>query len=157
MAQRDPIAAYVRNARAQRRVGAGAQCSCGEARPFALIAGANPAICFACDRLPRGEAPFEEHHVYGRANGDLTLRVPINEHRARLSVAQYEWPPGTLSNPYGCPQCEAAARLRGIADVMQYLSDDSRDRAQELEKRCDHPVKPKPAPKKTARKPPKRG
>jgi hypothetical protein len=136
MAERDPIRVHARNARAQRRVGQKAACGCGEQRPFALITGHVPPICFACDRIAHGRLPYEWNHVFGERNSNAQVRVPINNHRAVLSVAQYSWPPETLANPYGCPLLEAAARLRGRADVLQYMLDDSRASAERLEQLC---------------------
>jgi hypothetical protein len=136
MPSRDPIKAWVRDARAQRRVGQGSACPCGELRPFALIAGHIPPICFACDRIAHGRAPYEDNHVFGKRNSEARVRVPINDHRAVLSVAQYEWPPDTLENPEGCPLLGAAARLRGRADMLKYMIDESRASAECLEKLC---------------------
>ena len=48
------IGAYQRKATAARRVGAGAQCACGESRPEALITGSDPTICAECQRKKRG-------------------------------------------------------------------------------------------------------
>jgi hypothetical protein len=130
MAERDPIRAWVRASRAQRRVGQGAACACGERRPFALVAG---GLCFKFERIAHGRPPYEANHVFGKRNGALTLRVPVNDHRAVLSVAQYSWPPGTLENPDGSPLLEAAARFRGIRDNVQYMLDDCVARAEYFE------------------------
>ncbi len=136
MAERDPIKAWARKTRAQRRAGKDAACTCGEQRPFALIAGHTPPICFACDRIAHGRGPYEWNHIFGRQNSAAQVRVPINDHRAVLSVAQYDWTPETLSNPHKCDLLEAAARLRGRADLLQYMLDDSRACAERLERRC---------------------
>ncbi len=103
MRERDPIGAWLRNSRAQRRVGPGAACaSCGEeSRPYALILRREPPCCFRCDRIAQGQLPYERNHVFGKRNSDLTIRYPINDHRAVFSVAQYHWPPGALENPNG--------------------------------------------------------
>lgn len=130
MAERDPIKAWVRTSRAQRRVGQGASCTCGERRPFALI---TDRLCFKCDRIANGRPPYEENHVFGKRNGALTLRVPVNDHRAVLSVAQYGWPPRTIENSDGSPLLEAAARFRGLHDNMQYMLDDCVARAEFFE------------------------
>jgi|SRR5579872_5181139 hypothetical protein len=118
---RDPIAAYRRKAVAVRRVGQDKHCACGESRPEALIAGSNPIICAACDRERRGKAPLDGHHVASRSNSPVTIPVPVNDHRARLSTDQYDWPRETLENPHGSPLRAAAARIRGFADVLYYL------------------------------------
>jgi hypothetical protein len=118
---RDPIAAHQLKANAVRRFGENAQCACGESRPEALIAGSNPTICAACDRERRGKAPLDKHHVAGRANSPLTIPVPVNDHRARLSTDQYAWPKETLENPNGSPLLAAAACIRGFADTLFYV------------------------------------
>jgi len=135
MSERDPIKAWVRDARAQRRVGPGAVCtSCRlERRAFALIAGHSPPLCFACDRIAYGRAPVEDNHLFGKHNSDAAATVPVNDHRAVLSVAQYEWPPRTLENPEGSSLREAAARLRGRGDMVKYMLEDSRASAEALE------------------------
>jgi hypothetical protein len=50
------------------------------------------------------------------------MRVPVNDHRAELSAAQYDWPKDTLQNPDGCPLLSAAAHIRGFADTILYLT-----------------------------------
>jgi hypothetical protein len=100
MRERDSAAAWRRRTRAQRRVGVGAACaSCGERRPFALISGSVPPRCYACDRIAHGRPPYEDEHPFLRRNSDLNFPVPINDHRAVLSVRQYEWPRKTRENP----------------------------------------------------------
>ncbi len=120
-AHKDPMRGAAREARAQRRVGEGAACVCGEKRPAALISGRKPIVCYECDAKQRGMATFEEHHVAGRANDPTTLQVPINDHRAELSTDQYDWPPNTLQNPEGSPLLRSAARIRGFIDTVVYL------------------------------------
>lgn len=120
----DPIGAWLRNTRAARRVGRHAKCRCGEARPFALISGRLPAICFRCERLARGREPYEDNHVFGKRNSPLTIRYPVNDHRAIFSVKQLDWTPGTLENANGDPLLEALARFHGLDDnVGQMLAD----------------------------------
>lgn len=118
---KDPIKAAARRARAQRRVGETAVCACGEKRPEALIAGRKQTICHECDARRCSKASFEAHHVAGRANSPVTLSVPINDHRAELSVDQYEWPSRTLQNPDASPHLANAARVRGFMDMVGYL------------------------------------
>lgn len=118
---RDPIAAHQRKAVAVRRVGLDAQCACGESRPEALLSGSNPAICAACDREQRGKTTLDRHHVAGKANSPVAVPVPVNDHRARLSVDQYGWSRQTLENPNGSPLLAAAASLRGYSDTTLYL------------------------------------
>jgi hypothetical protein len=123
MGERDPIRAWLRSSRAQRRVGRAAACACGEARPFALISGRSPPICFRCERLAHDREPYEDNHVFGKRNSALVIRYPINDHRAVLSVAQYRWPPEALENPDGDPLLAAAARFRGLYDNFEYMLD----------------------------------
>jgi hypothetical protein len=135
MREPDPIGAWLRNARAQRRVGRDAVCvSCGkEARPYALISERVPPCCFRCDRLAHGRPPFESNHVFGRSNSSLTIRIPVNDHRAVLSVAQYHWPPETLQNTDGDPFLASAARYRGLYDNFKYMLEDCLEEAARLE------------------------
>lgn len=121
-AQRDPVMAYQRKAVAARRIGSNQQCVCGETRPEALIAGTNPITCAACKRTQERRKATDAHHVAGRANDPTTtLLVPVNDHRAELSVAQQDWPMKTLRNKEGSPLLAAAARIRGVVDTIAYL------------------------------------
>jgi hypothetical protein len=117
----DPIAACTRKAIAARRVGVGKQCACGEKRPEALIAGTTPIVCASCKRKREGKTIMDKHHVFGRANDPTTIQVPVNDHRAELSVAQHDWPKNTLQNPDGSPLLRAAACIRGFVDTVLYL------------------------------------
>src|SRR5260370_5514728 len=120
--QRDPERAWVRNAVAARRVGVNAECSiCRERRPQALIQESDPKICHACKRQRDLKTPMDKHHVAGEANSPITLRVPVNDHRAELSPAQYDWPKATLENPSGSPLVAHVACVRGFADTNSYL------------------------------------
>jgi len=121
MPTRDPSGAYRRQVVAARRVGVNARCSCGEARPEALIAGSNPTICAACERSAKGRATIDQHHFAGQANNPATIPVPVNDHRADLSVAQMEWPRSTLTNTDGSPLLAGAACLRGYIDTILYV------------------------------------
>lgn len=119
---RDPIAAQQRKNVAARRFGPSAQCRlCGESRPEALIAGINPVICAGCDRKKRGKTTLDRHHVAGKANSPVVTPIPVNDHRARLTVDQREWPKETLENPNGSPLLAAAGCIRGFADTLSYL------------------------------------
>ena len=64
---RDPRDAHRRKVVAARRVGIGARCSCGEDRPEALIAGSNPTICAACERVSKGRLTTDDHHSFGKS------------------------------------------------------------------------------------------
>lgn len=117
----NPRAAHRRKTIATRRVGVGNRCACGEDRPEALIAGSNSLTCAACDRRNKNKTTRDDHHIAGQANNAMTIAIPVNDHRAELSTAQYGWPPKTLQNPEGSPLLSAAAHIRGYADVMLYL------------------------------------
>lgn len=119
--QRDPIGAYQREATAARRIGAGKQCACGESRPEALITGSDPTICAECQRKRRGQTIMDDHHPAGEANSPATIPVPVNDHRAELSVAQHDWPKQTRENPDGSPLLAAAGCVRGFIDQIIYL------------------------------------
>ncbi len=120
---RDPIGAYQRKATAARRVGRNKQCACGELRPEALVRGSKPIKCAACARQKRGQTTQDNHHPAGRANNPTTIPVPVNDHRARLSVEQHNWPSETRENPDGSPLLAAAACIRGFVDTLFYLID----------------------------------
>lgn len=120
--KRDPEAAYARKQKAIRRVGPNAKCSsCGEARPEALIPGTKPTICAECQRKENGMATIDDHHFAARANSPVTIPIPVNDHRAELSVAQYDWPKETRENPDGSPLLAAAGCVRGFVDTVIYL------------------------------------
>jgi len=118
--QRDPIAMYQRRVTAARCVGQ-KQCACGEARPEALIPSSNPTICATCKRKRNGHSVMDKHHPAAKANNLTTIPVPVNDHRAELSVAQYDWPSETLENPDRSPLLARAACIRGYADTNVYL------------------------------------
>jgi hypothetical protein len=118
---RDPIGTWLRSSRAQRRVGRAAACACGESRPYALIAGRVPPRCFRCERLAHGRRPHELNHPFGQRNSDLTIRYPINDHRAVFSVKQLDWTPEALENPTGDPLLSAIAHLHGLNDNVSHM------------------------------------
>jgi hypothetical protein len=120
---RDPIRAHQREVTAARRVGEGSKCACGEQRPLALIAGRSPITCAECDRKKRGKVTIDRHHIAGKANSPITVAVPVNDHRALLSEAQYDWPQSTLQNPDNNTNRMLAARVRGYIDIHEYLFD----------------------------------
>ena len=49
------------------------------------------------------------------------MSVPVNDHRAELSVAQQDWPRKTLENPAGSPLLWIAASIRGFVDTIMHL------------------------------------
>lgn len=114
----DPLKAASRRTGAQRRVGVGARCACGESRPEALVTTARPIRCAACDREARGKSPIDQHHPGGRANSDITIEVPVNDHRAELNAAQMDWSRTMRENPTGSPVIAAAACVRGFMDTL---------------------------------------
>lgn len=118
---RDPIRQYQRKTIAARRIGLGKKCACGESRPEALIAGSKPTICAACKRKKRGQSATDAHHVAGKSNSKVTISVPVNDHRAILSTAQWDWPKETRENPDCSPLLAAAGCIRGFADILVYL------------------------------------
>lgn len=121
--ENDPISAFQRNAVAARRAGEGAHCNCGENRARALDTGSSPRICAACKRKKEGKTIFDNHHIAGEANNPATAPVFVNDHRAYLNAAQYDWPKTTLENPEGCPLLAAAGCIRGVIDYLHYLID----------------------------------
>jgi hypothetical protein len=118
----DPMRTYRRKSVAERRM-AGKSCKCGESRPEALVAGSAPTICARCSRKRRGESILDAHHPAGRSNHPLTIPVPVNDHRAVLSDAQYDWPTETWENRGGSPVLAGAACIRGYYDTNSYLTD----------------------------------
>ncbi len=64
---------------------------------------------------------MDKHHFAGQPNNSLTVPVPVNDHRADLSVAQADWPKATRENPDGSPLLAAAACIRGFVDWVLYL------------------------------------
>lgn len=119
--QGDPIAAAARKAAAQRRIGTSARCTCGETRAEALKRKDEDIICAACIRKRIGKTTMDNHHIAGRANSPVTIPIPVNDHRARLSVDQYDWPKKTLENVNRSPLLAAAACIRGFIDTVMYL------------------------------------
>jgi hypothetical protein len=117
----DPIRKYQRKAITARRAGKNTRCGCGEARLEALVTGSKPTCCAECKRRMKGHAIMDNHHVAGRANSQVTVPIPVNDHRTVLSVAQYDWPRTTLENPQGCPLLAAAGCIRGFIDTILYL------------------------------------
>jgi hypothetical protein len=124
MRRRKTVGGWLRATRAQRRVGHASACACAEARPFALISGRSPPICYRCERLAKGRSPCELNHVFGQHNSALTIRYPVNDHRAVFNVKQLDWTPETLENVNRDPLLEAMARFHGLDNnVVQMLAD----------------------------------
>lgn len=66
---------------------------------------------------------MDKHHPAGRANSPVTIPVPVNDHRAILSIAQYDWPKQTLENPNANPYLQMAGSIRGFLDMQRYIAD----------------------------------
>jgi hypothetical protein len=64
---------------------------------------------------------MDQHHIAGKANSAITIGVPVNDHRAELTVAQQDSPRRTLENPDGSPLLSGAAHIRGFIDTHIYL------------------------------------
>ena len=119
---RDPLAKCHREAVAERSLGTHTECvRCGEVRILALERKSKPTICTECRKELEGTTIMEQHHIAGEANGDLTISVFVNDHRAQLSENQADWPAETLQNPDGSPLLMAAACIRGFIDTVIYL------------------------------------
>jgi hypothetical protein len=71
-------------------------------------------------RLQEGKTTMDKHHPAGTANHPATVPVPVNDHRAILTEAQYGWPIMTLENPHGDPLLRGAACIRGFVDTVVY-------------------------------------
>jgi hypothetical protein len=121
ISERDPIAAYSRKAKTKRRLGENAACICSEKRPEALVRKNSSVMCAACVRKSQRKIPADKHHVAGKANHPATIEVPVNDHRACLSVTQYNWPKKTLENSDESLLLAAAACIRGFVDTVVYL------------------------------------
>ena len=67
---------------------------------------------------------MDKHHVAGKSNSPVTVSIPANDHRARLSEDQYDWPMRTLENPGQSPLLKAAACVRGFVDMVLYLTEE---------------------------------
>ena len=118
---RDPIGRELRRNHAQRRVGFDSKCGCGESRPGALIPCSTPMSCARCTRKQRGHSILDRHHPAGDANHELTIPIPVNDHRAILNEHMQDWPKETLENPDRSPLLAAAGCIRGFCDTLIYL------------------------------------
>jgi hypothetical protein len=117
--KRDPSAALIRQAIAQRRIG-DKKCVCGEMRPLAFAC-RNSKLCAKCERKKRGHKTTDDHHVAGKANDPITIPVDVNDHRARLNADQMDWPKETRENSDGSPLLAASGAIRGFVDTVVYL------------------------------------
>ena len=134
----DPIRMIQRRNTAARSKGVNAKCpKCGESRPEALVAGGKRMICTECQRKERGQSLTDNHHPFGKTNNPVTIPVPANDHRAELSVAQYEWPKNTRENAHGSPFLAAAGCIRGFIDTALYLIEKGLQWIAELLERAD--------------------
>jgi hypothetical protein len=117
--KRDPSAAYVREAIARRRIGDKKCRVCRETRPWAFN-GPKSEICERCERERLGHKTTDDHHLAGDANNPSIMPVDVNDHRARLSPDQHDWPRRTLKNTDGDPLLAAAGCMRGFIDYIYY-------------------------------------
>ena len=65
---------------------------------------ARPTICAECDRKRKGHPTEDNHRPAGSANSPVTMPIAVNDHRAILSVAQYDRPKDTVENPNADPK-----------------------------------------------------
>ncbi len=136
--QSKPDPKYKRTADGARRLGKNAKCvHCGEDRPEALIRRSKPRICAECDREQKGKNTNDQHHLAGKNNHCVTVPIPVNDHRAHLSLAQYEWPTKTLQNPDRSPLIAIAACIQGFVDFVRFCIDELLARAPEFLERLD--------------------
>jgi hypothetical protein len=123
--KRDPLGHCRREAIAEHRLGTQTVCTvCGETRPMALEPNTDPRLCTECRKEKEGITRMEYHHIAGKANSDTTIAVPANDHRARLSKNQNDWPRQTLENRERSPMLRAAANIRGFIDTVVYLAEE---------------------------------
>jgi hypothetical protein len=123
--QLDAIRKFQREAITARKAGKNTRCVwCGEARLKALVRSSKPTRCAKCNRQMKDQITMDKHHPAGRSNSKVTVTIPVNDHRAVLSVAQYDWPKATLENTDDCPLLAAAACIRGFIDTICYLIDE---------------------------------
>lgn len=133
-----PNSEYRRKAVGRRRLGKNDTCAtCGGKE--ALIAKSKPRICAACQRKVQGKSDIDQHHVAGQNNHPGTVPVPVNDHRAVLSVKQLQWPAETLRNPDQSPLRAIAGCVRGFIDFVEYCIETFLDWiAEALERLDDH-------------------
>ena len=129
--QPDPIRTFKRKSTRARRVGSKTSCPCGETRLEALIG--NSGECAECQRRRKGQSAIDNHHFAGIANSPTTVRISANDHRAVMSLAQYDWPRQTLENLEASPLLAAAGSVRGLADLNFLISELSPRNAELLE------------------------
>jgi hypothetical protein len=97
-------------------------CGCGETDPFALTGMTPNIVCYECQAVARGHPWVEDQHPAGRANLDVTVAMPGNDHRI-VDDRKHDWPRDTLRNPDGSPLLQAAACLRGWVDTLRLIID----------------------------------
>ena len=119
---KDATRTAVRRAIARRQLGQATACTrCGESRPEALIRDSTPRRCAHCKRLEDGHRTTDGHHVAGQNNSPITISIPVNDHRAELSLAQMDWSRSVRENPDRDPILALVAGLRGAADTIAYV------------------------------------
>ena len=136
MRERDPLGAWLRSFAlpAPRRAWGGVRIvrqgiatvwADFRSRPFVLLP--------LRSHRPRRQLPYEDNHVFGKRNSALTIRYPVNDHRAIFSVKQYRWPPDALENPNSSPLLEGVARMRGAYDNIEHMLAENREIPAKLE------------------------
>jgi hypothetical protein len=74
-----------------------------------------PGRCEICERK---DGPFEEHHVAGKLNSDLTIHACQDRCHPRLSERQNGWDPRWQS-PDNSPELKETLLLRGLSDLCE--------------------------------------
>jgi hypothetical protein len=74
----------------------------------------DPDPCAICERA---DGPFEQHHVAGRLNCDLTVLACLRCH-ARLSERQHGWDP-RWQGADNLPDLKETFLLRGLSDLCE--------------------------------------
>ena len=118
---RSPPGCAARAPSAVSGLGLSANRAAEESRPYALIFGREPPCCYRCDRIAQGQLPYENNHAFGKRNSDLTIRYPINDHRAVLNVKQLDWTAETLENPNGDVLLAGIARFHGLENNTAHM------------------------------------
>ena len=110
----------MRRAQRRRRFGPDARCAiCGESDPIALV---GSGLCYGCQVERAGKPDVEQHHVAGRHNSDVTVPLPLNEHRL-ASDMQQDLPQRALRNPDSSPLLKASSSIRGFLDILRLIID----------------------------------
>jgi hypothetical protein len=119
----ESIRRAVRHAKRTRRLGPDARCSnCGAVDVTVLQHHGECILCYECAAARQGKITFEEHHLLGKTNVDLTISLPGNLHR-EVSDRRYDWPESVRTNPDREPLRWAAGLCYGVRDLLAVLDD----------------------------------